>query len=422
MDRKGLQTSSQTAGNKIGKINWTKRKILTAFGSAILLVFVLFFLFRGEGSEAETIKIKKQNYEEKIVAVGQLQLARETTLIAEVSGEIETIGAKEGDIIPEESVIISIDDSDQAFQMKQKKATYDNASAEYQNLVDFDYASARGEMISQAAKKEQAQKSYYSAEKLYQEGVMSQIDYLEYKADYEAADAAWNTSRLRLAALDEGGSLRAAAYSKLKSAQLAYESAVNDQNKYNIAVPWNSILLKTYVNEHDYVRQGDPLADVGEAGSYHVVTELDEKYFPYLFEGLKAVVFLGDSEEGKRAEGFVDVISHKINDETGTFAVKVALPEAFPYQASDLTVNVEINISQKEDAIVIPKEYLIERESAVYLLNGGKAFKTKVQFEYGPSTRVLIIKGLAEGDTIIRPEPGIEDGEVVKAGKGVEAS
>ena len=422
MVKEKLEITLQKAQNYMKYIKWTKGKQVAVIVLIIAVIASLFLMSIGNKNEAEAITIQMQSYEEKIVAVGQLQLARETTLISEVSGEIQSINATDGDIISADSVIISINDSDQDFQLEQKKASYENIEAQYKNLVEFDYATAKEDLISLNSKKEQAKKSYEAAISLYKEGALSQIDYLEYKSAYDAAFAAWNTGKLKVQSLSEGGSLRSSAYSQLQSSRSSYDSALNDQKKYRITVPWNSILLKTYVFENDYVQPGDILADIGEAGSYHVIAELDEKYFPYLSEGMRASISLGNPGKSDETEGTVDVITPKINSDTGTFEVKIALPTEFPYQATDLTVNVEIIIMEKENAITIPEQYLMEKESSVYLFRNGKAIKTSVKYEGGPSSNLLITDGLKEGDIIIMPGASIQDGKSVKIDKGVGAS
>jgi len=422
MVRDSLVSTAQRVQKYMKHINWTKGKQITAIILIIAVTFVVFLLSRGTRDEVEAITVQSQEYEEKIVAVGQLQLANETTLISEVSGEILSIGAEEGDVLLADSIMISINDSDQNFQLEQKKASFENAAAEYQQLVDFDYASAKQELISQTSKKEKAQKSYEAAGSLYREGALSQIDFMEYKSDYEAALAAWNTAKLKVQSLEEGGALRSSASAQLLSAKSSYESALNDQKKYQITVPWNSVLLKIYVSEHDYIQPGKALADIGKEGSYHVVAELDEKYFRYLEKGMKAMISLGDSGKSNSVEGSVDVISPKINDETGTFEVKLAISDEFRYGASDLTVNVEIMLIEKENAIAIPFDYLIDGEPYVYVYQNGKAVKTGIEYEAGPSSNLLITDGLLEGDIIIMPGPSIQDGKSVKINKGVEAS
>lgn|GEM_PF-955300 len=407
---------------RLKMLNWTKKKKL-ALGIVILaLVFIPFLLGRNNSTASEAIVIQPQKYTEKIVAAGQLQLSKETTLVSEVSGQIEHVGASVGDTISAGSVIISIDNSDQSFQLEQKKANYEDAAAQYQNLIESDYSSAKDALKSSESKKDQAKKSYDAAVSLFQEGAITQIDYMNYKTEYETALGEWNAAKLKAQTLGDGGSLRTSSYSKLQSAKAIYENALADQGKYQITAPWNSVLLKTYVNERDYVQPGSTLADVGEAGSYQIVTELDEKYFPYISKGMKAVISLGDNGKIGETEGSVDVITPKINEDTGTFEVRIGLPAKFPYLASDLTVNIEILLKERENAIVISDQYLVQNEDYVYLYKNGKAVKTAIKYEAGPSAKLLVTDGLKKGDIVIKPSASVQDGVSVKIQKGVEAS
>lgn len=412
----------QRIQRKYQEIKWTKGKRIAVIATIMVIITGLFLLNGKSSGVVEAITLEPQDYQDKLVAVGQLQLTDETTLVSEVTGEVVTVGAEEGDIISAGSIIIFINDADQDYQLEQKKADYENADAQYRHLVDYDYAAAKEDLISQTSKKEDAQKSYDSAAQLYQQGAISESDYQQYKVDYEAALAAWNTAKLKVQSLNESGSLRNASYSQLQSAKSSYEKAQNDQKKYHITVPWDSVLLKAYVNAHDRVQAGDILADIGKAGSYHVETELDEKYFPYLSKGMKASISLGDPGASGASEGVVEGITPKINSDTGTFTASIALPAEFPYQASDLTVNIEIVLKEQKDAIVIPQQYLIDQSSDVYLYQDGKAVKTQIQYEAGPSSRLLVTEGLKKGDVLILPGNSVHDGASVKISKEAGAS
>jgi multidrug resistance efflux pump len=422
MTRENTVSVLQRIQRRYQEIRWTKGKRIAVIAAILVLISVFFLLNGKDSGGVETMTIEPQNYQEKLVAVGQLQLADETTLVSEVTGEVATVGAEEGDIISEGSIIIFINDTDQDYQLEQKKADYENADAQYRHLVDFDYAAAKEDLNSQTSKKEDAQKSYDDASQLYQQGAISESDYQQYKVDYEAALAAWNTSKLKVQSLNESGSLRNASYAQLQSAKSSYEKAQNDQKKYHITVPWDSVLLKAYVNAHDRVQAGDALADIGKAGSYHVVTELDEKYFPYLTKGMNASISLGDPGANKSSEGVVEGITPKINSDTGTFTASIALPAEFPYQASDLTVNIEIVLKEQKDGITIPQQYLIDQSSFVYLYLDGKAVKTQIRYEAGPSSKLIVTEGLKKGDVIILPGNLVHDGASVKISKGAGAS
>jgi RND family efflux transporter MFP subunit len=176
--------------------------------------------------------------------------------------------------------------------------------------------------------------------------------------------------------------------------------------------------LQSYVEPEDYVQAGQVLADIGQQGGYYVNTELDEKYFPYIRVGLPAYVSVGEDQVGM-VEGSIDVVSRKINESTGTFKVRIAMPEEFPYQASNLTVNIEILLQSEQDALVVPNSYLIREEAtSVFLYQDGKAVKTPIEAIMGPGAKAVITKGLKAGDVLIKPVSELKDGDSVKVSKG----
>jgi len=400
-----------------------KKKIIAAAAASILILCLIFIIGGGrEDNETEYIKIQTREYEEKVVESGQLKLARETTLIAGVSATVKELAISEGDAISAGSILIKLDDSDQVFQVEQKRASYLDANARYNQIVNYEYNAAKDELNRLTSVKEQAMDFYQDAQVLYNEGALSQNDLSKAKTAYDTAAAQWNTANLRVAALANGGAQRVSAYEQLQSAKAIYNSAVKEASDYLISVPWDSVLLKAHAQPADHVQPGDPLADIGEAGSYFVSVEIDEKYFPYVMKGkTKALIFVGDDKENGM-EGIVTGVTPKINKDTGTFELKISVPDEFPYQASDLTVNAEIILKQLDDAIAIPSQYLTENNSenktaedvAVYVFVNGKVQLREIKILRGPSSLVLVTEGLSDGDIIVKPFSGIKDGDAVK--------
>jgi multidrug efflux pump subunit AcrA (membrane-fusion protein) len=414
MDRK------ETAFNSINPLKWApKTKGRKAFIVLILLscvVFAALKLVSGAMGAEETLSVKPQKYEEKIVATGLLQLEKETELVAEVSGIVKNIEIDDGISVSAGAVILSIDSSDLEYELKQKESAYLDEKGQYENLVNYEYQAAAEDLKRFDTARKKAEADWKAAELLYQEGAISGSERMTAKSAYDSSAAEWKKASLKAESLREGGSLRSSAYSQMMNAQSAYESKLEEKNKYTITAPWDAILLKTYVKEQQSIDPGDILADIGEAGSSYVAMELDEKYFPYLFKGMKAEIKLGDSRLFA-TEGTITVISPKINENTGTFSIEIGLPEDFPFQASDLTVNLEILISEDANAILIPQQYLIAGEHSVYIYADGKAMKKKIEYRLGLSGNVVVTSGLAEGDILIKPGKKIYDGKSVRIKK-----
>ena len=345
----------------------------------ILVAAIIFFVNRDE--PVEVLSVKEEPYTEKIIAVGQLGLEQETRLVAEVNGTIEKIMASPGETVSSGSLLIEIEN--------QASLEYSSAKSEYDRLVSL-------QSISRI--------DYNNATTLYNEGAISKSDMLLKRTSYETS------------------------VSQLRAAQLQLEISQDNKGKYSITVPWDSVLLKSYVAPGDYVRTGDSLAEIGSVGGYKILAELDEKYFPYIRNEMPVMISVGDGKQGE-TKGSIDNITPQIDANTGTFEIRIAVPDGFPYQASNLTVNLEILLLEKDKAIVIPQNYLIQEDSSqgankTYVLvnDKGRAVKTYIETQSTLSAKVLVVKGLEPGDILISPDSGIKDGDSIKKYKESDAA
>ena len=399
----------------IQKIRALSRKTkITVISGITAVLFIAVFLVVQNGGGIPAMRIEPQDYEEKIVAVGSLELAQETSLTAEVSGTVQSITAAEGETVSSGALLIELAHEDREFQLQNVQADYLNAAAEYEQLTGYQYEAAKQALAKAESEKTQTEKAYRDALNLYNEGAVSQSEMAERRTEYESALSQWNTAKLNVQALAEGGALRNASAAKLQGASAAYESAQATHAKYQILVPWDSVVLKLYVQQQDYVEAGTVLADIGQEGAYRVAVDLDEKYFPYVSVGQKAAVFLGTDNRTGEAEGEIESIAPSVSQNTGTFGIRILLPREFAYRASNLTVNVEILLARKEAAIVIPADYLLD-ETHVLLYQNGKARKAEIVAEENLSAEILVVSGLSAGDVILHPDEGIADGDAVKA-------
>lgn len=343
----------------------------------ILAIIFVFFVTRGN-TPVEAFIVSEGPFSEKIIAIGQLGLEQETTLIAEVSGNVEFVYANENQTVTGGSTLLEIE-----------------------KQVTLDYESAQSEYNRAYSRKTYTAAAYENTVILYQEGAVSENEMKTKQLDYETA------------------------LSQFYSAQLALQQVAENLSQYNISVPWDAVILKMYVHVGEYVQVGDPLVDIGSTGGYRIRAELDEKYFPYLTEGLPVTISIGDGYSGA-ATAKIDNITPKINQNTGTFEIDILLPDDYPYKASNLTVNLEIKVNEEENAIVVPQNYLIEKASPnkafVFVYQQGKAIKTQIDIQSGISSTVFVSDGLSAGDILLLPQEGLQDGDTISKYKEADAS
>lgn len=354
-----------------------KRIVSALVVLGLIAVFLIFFAIRGN-APVEAFIVSEGPFSEKIVAIGQLGLEQETTLVAEVSGNIDGVYASESQTVNRGSILLEIE-----------------------KQVTLDYESAQSEYTRANSRRSYAASAYENAVALYAEGAVSEQEMKAKKLDYETA------------------------LSQFYSAQLTLQQVAENLSRYKISAPWDAVVLKIYTHVGDYVQAGDPLVDIGSIGGYRISAELDEKYFPYITEGLPVVISVGDGYAGTAAAS-INNITPKINQNTGTFEIDILLPEDYPYKASNLTVNLEIKVNEAANVIVIPQSYLIEKagpdKAFVFVYEQGRAIKTPIDIQSGISSTVLVSDGLSAGDILLLPQEGLQDGDTISKYKEANAS
>ena len=400
------------------KLNWSRKKSWIAL-AALIVVSLAFLLIPKEEEGYAYLELKKGPYTEKVLAVGQMGLEGETTLIAKVSGTVQSLGGKDGEILPEGSLLLSIYDPDQAFLLAQKESGYLDAREQYNGVIEYDYPAALQELERLTRNLERARKDEQDARVLLAEGAISQNAYTDYQNALKTAETQWNSERLRIETLAPGGSKRESLKYRMDNAKALDDSTAIREADYNIRAEGETIILKSYVQPGDTVNPGDTLMDVAESGKKIVTAELDEQYLLFLQEGMETSIRVEGTESV--ISGKLESISPKVNKNTGTFPITILVLDELDFNASDLTVNIENTLLEEEAALAIPKQYLTER-GTVFLYEGGTVKETAIEFRAGPGGGVMLEKGLKEGDRILLPTADLADGAQARLGKGADAS
>ncbi len=263
------------------QIKMVTKKILDSFGR-LDCSNPCFFLIPKEEESYSYLELKERPYGEKVLAVGQMGLEGETTLIAKVAGTVLSLGGKDGEILPEGNLLLSIYDPDQAFLLAQKESGYLDAREQYNGVIEYDYPAALQELDRLTRNLERARKDEQDARVLLAEGAISQNAYMDYQNALQTAETQWNSERLRIETLAPGGSKRESLKYRMDNAKALYDSTAIKEEDYNIRAEGETIILKSYVQLGDTVNPGDVLMDVAESGKKIVTAELDEQYLLFL--------------------------------------------------------------------------------------------------------------------------------------------
>lgn len=205
----------------------------------------------------------------------------------------------------------------------------------------------------------------------------------------------------------------------LESARVAYE-------KGTIVAPLSGTLNRRYIEVGEFVKAGDPVADIVQTDNVKVVVDVPEKEIAYISVGSPLVILL-DASTGenplpenlpeayaKVSGGLVPagkklifgiVTYRSVVAETGTltYRVEVTVPNPNLALLPGRIVRVALLRRIISDAIAVPLEAVIPREGryVVFVEREGRAWEVEVTLGIIAGRRIQVASGIAPGDNLV---------------------
>ncbi len=334
-------------------------KKLTTFASFFAIIA---FAACSSGEEAQVTTdeelIKSVNITTKIIqpstfasyvrVVGTVETSNDIMISAEVSGKVISYNVKEGDQVKKGQTIVKIDDS----KLQQEKV--------------------RLEAITS-----QAKENYERLKKVYDEdGIGSEIDYLNAKYSYEQSNS-------------------------------ALESIKIDLTNTNIKAPFNGTIEDKMINVGEMVSLGMPVVRIIGSDDYIISAGVPARYSDVVRTGDDVNIWF-DTQVSDTLTGTISFAGSSINPQNRTFRIEVELPKKINQYKVDLIANMRLKTNQQEGVVVISEEFIYSKDNGyvVYILtqdeNGNNVAKErKVDLGLSYKTEVIIDSGLEIGDRLI---------------------
>ncbi len=148
----------------------------------------------------------------------------------------------------------------------------------------------------------------------------------------------------------------------------------------------------------EMVSMQTPIAIIGSSTSFKIILQVDEYDIIKMKKGLKVIVAL-DSYKGKSFEAVISKINPIMNERSKTFTIEALFTQNPPVLYPNLSLEANIIIQKKENAITIPRKYFIN-DQYVLLKNEKKKYVKTGLKDY---QKIEITSGLNEKDVIFIP-------------------
>lgn len=219
------------------------------------------------------------------------------------------------------------------------------------------------------------------------------------KVEFENRKLAYELSRNNLQLLKkEYERTRNELSNQVQQALNNFRSSEYSAEEFVISSKIDGKVYALYKNPGELVNTLEPVALLGSADNFIVEMLVDETDIVKLNLGQKTLVTL-DAYGNQIFEAIISKIYPTKDERTQTFKIEAAFIQAPPKLYPGLAGEANIIIAQKKDALIIPKQYLVDINH-VLTENGVKKITTGLQ----DIENIEILSGIDEHQKIYKPE------------------
>lgn len=352
-----------------------------------IIIIVLFFV--ACKSNVEKIKPSVQPITESIYASGIVKSKNQYQAFATVNGIIETVYLSEGDSVKKGTPILTVSNELQRLNKENAElaANFSDINANQGKLND-------ARLIIELARNKMKNDSalYFKQKALWQQQVGTEVELDQRELAYQNSKTNYYSTLIKLNDLKRQLDFTASQSRKnlLISGKL--------EKDYTLKSEIDGIIYRMYKLKGDMVNIQTPLAVIGDGSSFILEMQVDEYDITRIKTGLSVMVTL-DSYKGKVFEAKITRITPYMNERSKTFLVEAAFTKPPAILYPNTTIEANIILQTKNNALLIPRVYLIN-DSMVMKSNGEKVTVKTGLKDY---QKIEIISGIGIEDELIMP-------------------
>ncbi|HWP43678.1 MAG TPA: efflux RND transporter periplasmic adaptor subunit [Blastocatellia bacterium] len=235
----------------------------------------------------------------------------------------------------------------------------------------------------------QAKTEYERAQRLYERKAYSLRQLQAAEADYKAAQANYAAATEQLKALSDGPAARL--------------GSVGVQTSYAVRAPISGIVVKVSKAMGEQVAPGEQIVEIINLDTVWVEAPIFERDLSYLSRRAKPV-FTTPAYPGVEFTGAIVDIGAVIDERSRATTVTFEVSNRDRTLRIGMQANVRIDAGEGGDAVVIPKEAVLEHEGKkiVYVLLSGEEFQRRevaIGDELGD--KVAVLSGIEPGERVV---------------------
>ena len=362
---------------------------MLAISNRLLISVSLLFFLSGCKHKAEQTQPVLENITESVYAPGVIKSKNQYEVHATVSGLLRQILVDEGSLVKKGDPLFILSDETSRLNTENARLAAENAAFDAQgnrlNELKVNIDLARQKMQSDSVLMTR------------QRGLWAQQ--IGSKVDLELKELAYNSSRTAYeTAVFRYNELRKQLQFAAAQSQKSLSISKTMQGDYTVRSRVDGRVYSISIDNGEIVTPQIPLAVIGDAGEYYLELQVDEFDIVRMKTGQKILVSM-DSYKGKTFEATVSKINPIMDERSRTFVVEATFIKKPDVLYPNLTAEANILIQTRQQALTIPRSYLVQ-DSFVVLKNNEKR---RVQTGLKDYQKIEILSGLTGNDIIVKP-------------------
>jgi multidrug efflux pump subunit AcrA (membrane-fusion protein) len=354
------------------------------------LLFVISFLVISCGQKKEFVQPTIEKITESVYASGTVKSAGQYQVFSKTSGILKSELVTEGDLVQKGQILFTLSNDVSRLNTDNAQLLANNADIR----TNTDKLRELSLTIELSKKKMQSDELTMSRQrKLWADQIGTKYELEQRELAYANSKSAYESALLRYNDLKK--QLNFSSQQTKKSLSIS-QSLMDDFNVRCEAAGKVYAILK---EKGEMISPQMPLAIVGNGSQFSLYLQIDENDIASVALGQKVLITM-DSYKGKLFEAVITKINPLMNEKSRSFEVEASFTKQPKVLYPNLTVEANIILQTKENALTIPRNYLIDDE--FILLADNKKKKVKVGLK--DFQKAEIVEGLNKEDKIYLPQ------------------
>jgi HlyD family secretion protein len=388
----------------------------------LLVGLIAWLLVRRSGPpEVPFTKVKREMIESTLTTNGKVEPVEWAAARAESAGTVAKVDVQRGAQVARGQLLVELDVSQAREQLASAEARVAQAKAELDVLTrggkSSELAEIENGLIAARSELTTAKRDSDSLSRLLSKQAATAYEMGLSRDKVRQIELRIEGLERRRAAL-VGQSDRAVAEAKINEMEAAAAEIRHRVEVSNIRSPMSGMLYQFDLKPGAYLNPGDLVGSVGRINQLKVTVYVDEPELGRVEKGMP-VNITWDAMAGRQWKGVVDRMPTQIvplgTRQVGEVVCIIENPDLSLIPGTN--INAEVLSRKADSALTIPKEtvHTEGKQSYVMKLVGDRLITQPVKLGIGSITRIQVLQGLSEGESIALPiERVLKNNEAVK--------